>query len=133
MSVRPSVRPCAKVMYTKTQERIKIIECGLFCLKGVYWQLKQPWNDNRIVALKCLHNLTNKLLQDQEKICEYDNEIRTLISSGIAVKVNSNKINKPVYYMPRKPVYREDKETSKLRIAFDASFSMRGHTFASCG
>ena len=25
-----SVRPCAKVMYTKTQERIKIIECGFF-------------------------------------------------------------------------------------------------------
>ena len=37
---RPSVRPCAKVMYTKTQERIKIIECGYFCLKGVYWESK---------------------------------------------------------------------------------------------
>ena len=32
--VRPSVRPCAKVMYTKTQARIKIIACGFFCLKG---------------------------------------------------------------------------------------------------
>ena len=39
LSVRPSVRPCAKVMYTKTQERIKIIECGL---KGVYWESKLP-------------------------------------------------------------------------------------------
>ena len=38
--VYPSVRPCAKVMYTKTQERIKIIECGFFCLKGVYWESK---------------------------------------------------------------------------------------------
>ena len=27
-----SVRPCVKVMYTKTQERIKMIECGFFCL-----------------------------------------------------------------------------------------------------
>ena len=26
-----SVRPCAKVTYTKTQERVKIIQCG-FCL-----------------------------------------------------------------------------------------------------
>ena len=25
-----SVRPCAKVMYTKTQERVEIIECGFF-------------------------------------------------------------------------------------------------------
>ena len=44
MSVRPSVRPvdrpCAKVMYTKTQERVEIIECGFFCLKGVYWESK---------------------------------------------------------------------------------------------
>ena len=37
MSVRPSVRPCAKVIYTKTQERVEIIECGFFCLKDVYW------------------------------------------------------------------------------------------------
>ena len=42
MSVRPSVRSCVKVMYTKTQERIKIIECGLICLKGVYWESKLP-------------------------------------------------------------------------------------------
>ena len=42
MSVRPSVRPCAKVMYTKTQERVEIIECGVFCLKGVYWESKLP-------------------------------------------------------------------------------------------
>ena len=40
MSVRPSARPCAKVMYTKTQERVKIIECGFFSLKGVYWESK---------------------------------------------------------------------------------------------
>ena len=26
-------------MYTKTQERVEIIECG-FCLKGVYWESK---------------------------------------------------------------------------------------------
>ena len=27
-------------MYTKTQERLLIIECGFFCLKGVYWESK---------------------------------------------------------------------------------------------
>ena len=37
-----SVRPCAKVMYTKTQERVEIIECGFFCLKGVYFESKLP-------------------------------------------------------------------------------------------
>ena len=41
-NVCPSVRPCAKVMYTKTQERVEIIECGFFCMKGVYWESKLP-------------------------------------------------------------------------------------------
>ena len=31
-----SVRPFAKLMYTATLERIKIIACGFFCLKGAY-------------------------------------------------------------------------------------------------
>ena len=33
-------------MYTKTQERLKIIECGFFCLKGVYWESKLPTDPN---------------------------------------------------------------------------------------
>ena len=40
MPVRPSVRPCTNVMYTKTQERIKIIECVFFYLEGVSWESK---------------------------------------------------------------------------------------------
>ena len=47
MSVLPSVSPCAKVMYTKTQEQVKIIECGFFCLKGVYWESKLPTEPER--------------------------------------------------------------------------------------
>ena len=38
MSVRLSVRACA--MYTKTQERVEIIECGFVCVKGGYWESK---------------------------------------------------------------------------------------------
>ena len=29
-------------MYTKTQERVEIIECGFFCLFGVYWESNLP-------------------------------------------------------------------------------------------
>ena len=35
-----SVRPSAKLLYIKPQERVKIIDCGLFCLNGVYWESK---------------------------------------------------------------------------------------------
>ena len=45
-----NVCPCAKVMYTKTQERVEIIECGFFCLKGVYWESKLPFRPERTKA-----------------------------------------------------------------------------------
>ena len=65
-----SVRPCAKVMYTKTQERVKIIECGFFCLKGVYWESKLP-NVRRLTKLE-----PNKIFNDfaisQEPFDEID-------------------------------------------------------------
>ena len=46
-----SVRSCAKAMFTKTQERVKIIECGIFCLKSVYWESKLP-NARRLTKLE---------------------------------------------------------------------------------
>ena len=38
-----SVRPCAKGMYAKTQEQVKIIECGFFVLK-VYTENRNSEN-----------------------------------------------------------------------------------------
>ena len=37
-----SVRPSAKLDYTKTNERIKIIAFGLFCVKSVYVESIPP-------------------------------------------------------------------------------------------
>ena len=42
LSVRPSVRPCAKVMYTKTQELVEIFECGFFCLNARRFTKLEP-------------------------------------------------------------------------------------------
>ena len=44
-------------MYTKTQERVEIIECG-FCLKGVYCQNFNP-NARRFTKLE-----PNEILND---------------------------------------------------------------------
>lgn len=40
---------------------------------------------------------------------------------GIAERVNATS-GKPVYYMPHQAVIRESGITTKLRVAFDASF-----------
>ncbi|XP_075150736.1 uncharacterized protein LOC142224837 [Haematobia irritans] len=60
--------------------------------------MDKPLNDNRVIAEKRLYYLT-KVVQPTQIQPER------------------------VYYMPHKPVYREDKTTSKLRIVFDASSS----------
>ena len=52
MSVRPSVRPCAKVKYTKTQERIKILECGFFVWKVYTANRKCDPNAQRLTKLE---------------------------------------------------------------------------------
>ena len=38
-------------MYTKTQERVEIIECGFSCFKGVYWESFDP-NARRFTKLE---------------------------------------------------------------------------------
>ncbi|XP_036332225.1 uncharacterized protein LOC118743567 [Rhagoletis pomonella] len=92
-----------------------------------------PWiidcatlNDNKQVALSRLHGLTHKLRKHYEKLSEYDNAIRDLMHSSIAEKAPETAIEDPVYYMPHRPVYREDKATTKMRIVFDASSSEPG-------
>ena len=70
MSVRTSVRPCAKVMYTKTQERV--------CLKSVYWELKLP-NARSLTKLEPTE-IFNDFAISREPFDESDsNEINNLI------------------------------------------------------
>ena len=49
-------------MYTKTQEQVKIIECGFFCLKGVYWESKLPKPDPNAQKLSKLES--NEIFND---------------------------------------------------------------------
>ena len=51
MSVRPTVRPCAKVMYTKIQERVEIIDCGKVYTGNRNCQNFDP-NARRLTKLK---------------------------------------------------------------------------------
>ena len=60
------VCPSAKLLYTKTQERVKITDCGLFCLKCVYWES----NARRLTKIKP-NEIFNDLVIPREPIDEY--------------------------------------------------------------
>jgi len=74
------------------------------------------------VAMSRLNGLLFKSFKNEEKLIEYDNGIKELLKNEIAEKVPGNSSN-VVYYIPHRPVYREEKTTTKMRIVFDASSS----------
>ena len=65
-----------------------------------------------------------KLQKSPELLEIYDNIIRKQLTEGIIEKVDENiPPNVPEFYLPHKPVIRENAESTKVRIVYDASAS----------
>ena len=92
-----------------------------------------PLPDNYHLCQTRLFGLIKRLKQDPHIRCEYDNIIRDQIQQGIVeiVEYQRNTINK-LHYLPHHCVIREDKTTTKLRIAYDASAKTNGSSFNDC-
>ncbi|XP_037924408.1 uncharacterized protein LOC119660102 [Hermetia illucens] len=85
-------------------------------------------DNNRGGALKGLRRSLVKLSEDPEKLRQYDEIIREMISSGVAeICDEAKKTNERTYFMPHRPVYREERETTKTRIVFNASARSGGN------
>ena len=88
------------------------------------WKTSQPdLPDNYQLCYRRLMSLLRRLRQNPEIMREYDLVIRDQINKGI-VEV----VSKPdqldgdkLHYLPHHAVIRQDKETTKLRIVYDAS------------
>ncbi|KAG5868467.1 hypothetical protein JTB14_035358 [Gonioctena quinquepunctata] len=99
------------------------------------YEVSLPWKNPNINldhnfpgALARVNSSTSKLIRNSA-LFEYDSAVREYIKSGCAemigdVSVSSMDFPKNIthlYFMPHRPVYREDKTTTKLRVVFDAS------------
>lgn len=90
------------------------------------WKTDEPIDSNYVGALVRVRNLTNKLLRNGS-LHEYDNAIREYIKSDCAEIAKVNLLKDKIYYiMPHRPVYTEDKVTTKVRVVFDASANAPG-------
>lgn len=91
--------------------------------------------DNHKLSLKRLHGLLRILRQDQPLLQEYDRIIETQLKEGIVQKFDEAEdmtaISK-VHYLPHHVVMRQDKQTTKLRIVFDASVKCDGPSLNEC-
>ena len=82
-----------------------------------------PLPTNKAIAQKRLHSVPTMLHSRSNILEEYDNLIRTQWEQGIIEKVLEidPQMGKVVHYIPHQPVITPQKETTKLRIVFDAS------------
>ncbi|GBN30439.1 hypothetical protein AVEN_268590-1, partial [Araneus ventricosus] len=96
------------------------------------YEVELPWkrdchelNDNYSVAKKRLHSLVRRFKENPDLNLQYRETLHDYEKNGIIEKVPNpeNPINKPVFYMPHQPVFRDESSTTKMRIVFDASSS----------
>ncbi|KAB0790343.1 hypothetical protein PPYR_15316, partial [Photinus pyralis] len=71
-------------------------------------------------AFNRLKSLTRKL-NERGKLREYDCAMREYMNNDCAELLPEVTNDIRIYFMPHRAVYRDDKDTSKLRIVFDAS------------
>ena len=106
------------------------------------YEVSLPWKDqhpllpdNYQLSLKRLHGLLRRLRQSPSVFQEYDRIIQNQLKEGIVQKVEdttertgSNKI----HYLPHHAVMQQDKQTTKLRIVYDASAKCDGPSLNEC-
>ena len=91
------------------------------------YEVSLPWKpghpelpSNRNVAEARFNSLMRKLDKQPGMLETYDEIIRNQIKEGI-VELAPAEIKGPVHYIPHKPVVRENAQSTKVRIVYDAS------------
>lgn len=82
---------------------------------------KSKLNNNFVNAKGRFLSLKNKLKCKKWVLEEYNNIIEEQLQNKIIQECKLNENASNCYYMPHRPVIREDKSTTKVRIVFDAS------------
>ena len=68
-----------------------------------------------------LANVNKKLSKDRSLKVEYEKIVKDQLANGIVEKAPEKPAGKRTYYMPHKPVIRENATTTKIKMVFDAS------------
>nr|CDJ95673.1 Retrotransposon domain containing protein [Haemonchus contortus] len=88
-----------------------------------YKEGHDPLPSNKAIAMRRLHSELNKLRQQPEILRLYDKTIQDQKEQGIIEEILNDKTPEGdvLHYIPHQPVITPHKETTKLRIVFDAS------------
>ena len=107
---------------------------------GGRYEVSLPWKDshpelptNYELSYTRLQGLLRRLRRDPEILYEYDATIRSQLQQGIIEEVEESPGEcENVHYLPHHAVIRRDKETTKVRIVYDASARSTGCSLNEC-
>ena len=92
------------------------------------YEVSVPWvtgselsGNNEQASRARLANVERKLSKDPELKEKYGEIVKEQLAAGIVEKVPEIPTGERTFYMPHKPVIREDATTTKVRMVFDAS------------
>lgn len=100
-----------------------------------------PWREshaplptNYQLAARRLQGLLRRLRQNPATLQEYDKIIQDQVKKGIVqiVEPCGHKGGQKLHYLPHHAVVRQDKETTKVRIVYDASAQSTGPSLNDC-
>ena len=91
-------------------------------------------SDNYDVASARLKSTLKRLRRDTDLAVEYARIMKEREERGIIEEVDSHDVSTvgKTYYMPHQVVIRDDKETSRARIVYDASAKKIGASLNEC-
>lgn len=95
-------------------------------------EIHDPLPDNYNLSLRRLKSLLHRLQPNSQLLKEYDNVIKDQCDKGIIERVSTEELSDNVHYLPHHCVVREDKETTKLHIVYDASAKNNGPSLNEC-
>ena len=107
---------------------------------GKHYEVKLPFQeehpllpDNHTGSVKRLSSLISRLKTNPKLLLEYDNIIQEQIKSGVVEPANDVLVPVGnVHYLPHREVVREDKNTTKVRVVYDASAKGPGTSLNDC-
>ena len=115
-----------KTVIENTKESIRY-EDGRYKVAVPWKEEKKTLNsDSYAMARNRLNNTEKGLVRRPEVAKEYCRTIEKYIEKGYVVNKENRPSKEVSWYLPHFPVVRQDKETTKVRIVFDASAKCQG-------
>ena len=121
-------------VYKKFKQQLARNEWGWYETGLVWAENKVPLNNNKSGSLGLLKSLLKRLEQNPETFKAYDQVIRDQLLNNMIENASENQCENPKeFFLPHRPVIRQNAESTKLRVVYDASAkSESGYSLNDC-